>query len=148
MPPDEVMVSSAHRETSLLNADFVQCRRDLMIGEIRELGYKIDDDIGDDFDEDDNPTSEARDRYSSWDQGDDDNPNDRSRRRVTLRETWIRLGENDGKQTLWRICIVGKTILHKEEADCIPLASFSPILYPHSHVGTSATSSWSRTLPN
>ena len=138
-PPDEVLVSSSHRDTSLLNADFVQCRRDLMIGELRELGYEVDDDIGDDFDDDDSPEAEARNRYDAWDQGNDDNPNDRSRRRVTLRETWIRLGDNSGKQTLWRICVVGKTILHKEEADCIPLASFSPILYPHSHVGVSYT---------
>lgn len=138
-PPDEVLVSNAHRDTSLLNADFVQARRELMIGELRDLGYKVDDNISDDFDNDDTPEKQARNRYDAWEQDDDDNPNDGSRRRVVLRETWIRLGDVDGKQTLWRICVVGKTILHKEEADCIPLASFSPILYPHSHVGVSYT---------
>ena len=137
VPPDELLVSKEHRETSLMNADFVQHRREMMIGELRELGYKIDPQIGDDTDDDDRPEALARQRYEEDSLEDDENPYDDSRRRVTLRETWIRLGDNGGKQTLWRICIVGKTILHKEEADQIPIAAFSPILYPHSHVGVS-----------
>jgi hypothetical protein len=143
VPPDEVLVSRTHRETSLQNADFVQHRRTLSIGELTELGYKVDPNIADDVDDENRPESLARDRYqenSLYGSKDDASAFDDSRRRVTLRETWIRLGDADNTQTLWRICLVGRTILHKEEADQIPLAAFSPILYPHSHVGESVYS--------
>ncbi len=143
VPPDEVLVSRTHRETSLQNADFVQHRRTLSIGELTELGYKVDPNISDDVDDENRPESLARDRYqenSLYGANEDASTWDASRRLVTLRETWIRLGDADNTQTLWRICIVGRTILHKEEADQIPLASFSPILYPHSHVGESVYS--------
>ena len=139
VPPDELLVSANHREVSLANADFVQHRREMMVGELRELGYEIEADVGDDVDDDERPEALARDRYDSGSLYDDDenNPFDDSRRRVTLRETWIRLGDTDGKQTLWRVCIVGKKIVHKEEADHIPIAGFAPIFYSHSHVGVS-----------
>jgi hypothetical protein len=137
VPTDEILVSKTHRETSLLNCDFVQHRREMMVGELRELGYKVPADIGESDDDDLRPEALARERYEEDSLDDDENPYDDSRRRVTLRETWIRLGDNGGKQTLWKVCIVGKTILRKEEADHIPIAAFSPILYPHSHVGTS-----------
>ena len=143
VPPDEVLVSRTHRETSLQNADFVQHRRTLSIGELTELGYKVDPNISDDVDDENRPEALARDRYqenSLYGSNEDASTFDDSRRRVTLRETWIRLGDADNTQTLWRICLVGRTILHKEEADQIPLAAFSPILYPHSHVGESVYS--------
>lgn len=143
VPPDEVLVNRTHRETSLQNADFVQHRRTLTIGELVELGYKVDPNISDDVDDENRPESLARDRYqenSLYGANEDASTWDASRRRVTLRETWIRLGDADNTQTLWRICLVGRTILHKEEADQIPLASFSPIIYPHSHVGESVYS--------
>lgn len=136
VPPNELLVNSTHREVSLANADFVQHRREMSIGELRELGYKIDENIGDDVDDDDRPEALARDRFNAYNNDDEDNAFDPSRRRVTLRETWIRLG--DGKaRTLYRVCIVGREILHQEEADLVPIASFSPILYPHSHAGVS-----------
>jgi hypothetical protein len=143
VPPDEILVSRVHRETSLANADFVQHRRTLSIGELTELGYKVDPNIADDVDDESRPEALARDRFqenSLYGAKDDASTFDDTRRRVTLRETWIRLGDKDQTQTLWRICLVGKTILHKEEADQIPIASFSPILYPHSHVGESVYS--------
>ena len=140
VPGDEVLVSRTHRETSLQNADFVQHRRTLSIGELTELGYKVDPNISDDVDDENRPEALARDRFqenSLYGSNEDASSFDDTRRRVTLRETWIRLGDADQTQTLWRICLVGKTILHKEEADQIPIASFSSILYPHSHVGES-----------
>ena len=63
VPPDEVLVSRTHRETSLQNADFVQHRRTLSIGELTELGYKVDPNIADDVDDENRPESLARDRY-------------------------------------------------------------------------------------
>ena len=139
VPPDEILVSSRQRETSLASADFVQHRRLISIGELRELGYKIEDDVGDDQHEMHNPEYLARQRFQEQ-TVDDDSPSDATRRVVTLRETWMRLAMGGEKQTLWRVCVVGKTILHKEEADMIPIACFSPIFYPHSHVGISYAS--------
>lgn len=138
VPPDELLVSAAHREVSLANADFVQHRRTLAIGELISLGYKVDPNISDDVDDEGRPEADARDRYDT-DLMDEEDASalDASRRRVTLRETWIRVGDEDNTQTLWRVCIVGKTILHQEEADHIPIAAFCPVLYPHSHVGIS-----------
>lgn len=141
VPPDELLVSSRHREASLANADFVQHRRTLSIGELRELGYDVPDDIGDDVDDDNRQEAVARDRYNAagGDQDSDGNA-DPTRRQVTLRETWMRLALEGKKQALWRFCLIGKTILHREEADLIPIAAFSPIFYPHSHVGISFAS--------
>lgn len=140
VPPDEILVSRTHRDTSLQNASFVQHRRTLSIGELIELGYKVDPNIADDVDDEGRPEAQARDRFqenSLYGSNDDASSWDDSRRRVTLRETWLRLGDKGNKQTLWRICLVGRTILHQEEADVIPVAAFSPIFYPHSHVGIS-----------
>ena len=47
LPPEEVLVDDNHREVSLLNANFVQHRRMVTISELREMGYEVDDDIGD-----------------------------------------------------------------------------------------------------
>lgn len=140
VPPDEVLVSARHRETSLADCDFVQHRRTLSIGELRQLGYEVDDDIGDNEDDSSRPEYIARQRYDEDSVRDEDDSSDATRRLVTLRETWMRLGMGGKKQTLWRICVVGTTILHKEEADSIPIAAFSPIFYPHSHVGISYAS--------
>ena len=135
VPPDELLVSGTHREVTLANADFVQHRRSMSIGEVVALGYEIPDDLGDETEDGTSIEELARNRYEENLIRDDSS--DPSRRRVTLRETWIRLGDKDNQQTLWRVCTIGRKVLHKEEADCIPIAAFAPIYYPHSHVGIS-----------
>lgn len=136
IPPDEVIVSEKHRSVSLMNSDFVQLRREVTIGELREAGYKVPDDIADDGE--DSEEEIARARYSWREQGNDDASPDPTRRRVLYRENWIKAAL-DGEEVpkLYKVCIVGRKVLRKEPADMIPIAAFAPIWYPHSHIGVS-----------
>jgi len=135
VPPDEVLVSSRHRSVSLSDADFVQIRRSISIGELRDAGYDVPDDLSDEGVDTAEQVSRAR--FDWFDDAAKDTP-DETRRRVVFRQTWIR-ADIDGKKTqrLWKFCVVGKRLLSAEEADHIPIASLSPIWYPHSHVGVS-----------
>lgn len=137
VPPDEILVSHRHRTICLRNADFVQHRRRLSIAELRDLGYEVEDDIQGD-DELDTQERDERARFEEYSYTDQDNTSDPSRRLVTLRETFMRLDvDGTGKPQLWRFCVVGTTILHREQCEQIPIAAFSPLIYPHSHAGTS-----------
>jgi hypothetical protein len=135
VPPDEILVSRRHRSVCLNDADFVQHRRKLAIGDIRRMGYDVPNDIGDDAD---NPMEEEQERSRYDEDLYEDDTGDPTRRMVMLRETWVKLDiRGSGEAQLWRICVIGKTIIHQEEADVLPLASFAPLIYPHSHIGVS-----------
>lgn len=138
VPPDELLVSHRQRSVCLREADFVQHRRQLSIAEVRDLGYDVADDIGSDGETSDSMEFNARQRFDEMSFGETDETSDPSRRIVTLRETFIRFDpEGTGESHLWRYCVIGKTIVHQERADMIPIAAFAPLIYPHSHVGTS-----------
>lgn len=138
VPPDELLVSRRHRLTSLLDCDFVEwVRRNVTIGELRAEGFEIGDDEG--SDEAWELESQSRERFDSRIHQDDET-NDPSRRVVTFRDAYIRMDlEGKGTQKLWRIARVdgSKKIVLQEEANIIPFAAFSPIVYAHSHIGTS-----------
>jgi len=141
VPPDELIVSRRHRWTSLVDADFVEwVRRNVTIGELRAEGFQVADD---EFQQD-SGTLEAieRDRFATISNPSEsqDETNDPSRRVVTLRDAYIRMDlDGVGQQKLWRIVRIdgSKRLLLKEKANIIPFAAFSPIVYPHSHVGIS-----------
>lgn len=135
-PPEEILVSARHRTPGLQDADFVQHRTHKTLSELRQMGYKVDDDVQDD---DNAETQEdyARDRSTTGSLYDDDTQ-DMARRVVLFKESWIRIDKDgDGIAELRRVCQVGKTLLSDEETDIIPLASFCPILMPHQHQGVS-----------
>jgi hypothetical protein len=137
IPPDEILVSQRVRTPSLQDADFVQRRMHVTLSQLREDGYKVDDDIGDD---EDGETLEdyARARFNTTSGMWDDETADPARRRVLYKENYIRLDrDGDGIAELRKVCIVGKTILADEEADLIPYAAFSAVLMPHQHLGLS-----------
>ncbi len=142
VPPDEIIVSRRHRWTSLLDCDFVEwVRRNVTIGQLRAEGF----DIPDDAPGYDAPPLEAvsRDRFSQQAQlgsNDDSQSPDPSRRVVTFRDAYIRIDlRGTGMPQLWRLARVAgmRDLALKEEANIIPFAAFSPIIYPHSHIGTS-----------
>jgi hypothetical protein len=137
IPTDEVVVSRRHRWTSLANADFVQWRRRVTIGQLRSEGFDVPDDVQEYTELEDE--RESRERF--WgSHKDDDETGDVTRRVVMCKDTYVRLDLRDeGTPQLWRVVIIDgmSTPVLKEEADCIPIAGFSPIIYPHSHVGTS-----------
>ncbi len=136
LPPDELLVGRRHRHTSLRDADFVQWRRRVTIGELRSEGFEVDDDTPDD---DVNAEELTRDRFNRSSRNSDETA-DPTRRIVTFKDTYIRMDlRGKGQQQLWRICNIqgSHVVLRKEEADFIPVAGFGAVLYPHSHVGTS-----------
>jgi hypothetical protein len=137
IPPNELLVSRRHRWTSLMDADFTQWRRRVTIGQLRAEGFKIPDDV-----EELSDSSEQHYRRERYDNNFDRNDStpDPSRKVVLFKDTYIRIDlTGKGMPKLWRIAYVDgmKTPVLKEEADIVPFAAFSPIIYPHSHVGTS-----------
>jgi hypothetical protein len=137
IPPEEVLVSRRHRWTSLEKADFVQWRRRVTIGQLRAEGFKVPDDAQEytELSEE----RETRERfYTSY--SEDDETGDVTRRTVLCKDTFLRMDmRNEGVPQLWRVVIIDgmREPILKEEADVIPIAAFSPLVYPHSHQGTS-----------
>lgn len=139
-PPDEIIVTQRSTEPSVQNADFVQHRTRKTLSELRELGYKIEDDILDDEDGSDSIEDQSRALFQSQSTGSlwDDPTADPARRIVLFKESWLRIDVNgDGIAELRRICQVGRNLLANEDADLIPIACFTPILMPHRHLGIS-----------
>lgn len=137
-PPDEILVSRRAVEPSLQNADFVQHRTHKTLSELRELGYKVEDDIVDDEDGSETIEDMARAVFNAnadiW----NDPTQNHARRLVLFKETWMRIDANgDGIAELRRICQVGKNLLANEDTDLIPIACFTPVLMPHRHLGVS-----------
>ncbi len=137
VPPDEMLVSRRHRWTSLLDADFMQWRRRVTIGQLRGEGFKISDDEPEDTNWDQERLSRERYDDATTDQ---DETTDPARRIVLFKDTYMRIDlRGKGTTQLWRICIIDgndQPVLI-EEADVVPFAAFSPIIYPHSHIGSS-----------
>jgi hypothetical protein len=138
VPPDEILVSARTRTPSLQESDFVQHRTHVSLSELRQMGYDVPDDIGDD--EDGESLEEfARQRFGTHGETWDDATQDPSRRLVMFKESYLRIDrDGDGIAELRKVCQVGKTLLADEEADkLIPFASFCAILMPHQHLGRS-----------
>jgi hypothetical protein len=134
-PPEQILVNNDHTEVSLRNARFVQHRVKMTISEIREMGYKIDDDIGDEYDNDWTDEWDARDRWETMTFSEGET-NDPASRVVTFRETYIRYDfDGDGHTELRRVCSIGSTVLQNEEWDSIPICAWTPVIMPHRHVG-------------
>lgn len=136
VPPEEIYVDRAARSSCMQELAFVQHRRQLTVSELREMGYKIPDDIaswrGDNVERDDE--RDARDRFDEDYVEDDDGENDPASRRITYKETYLRIdADRDGKAELRKVCSVAKKILHDEETDCIPFVSFAAIPFAHRH---------------
>jgi len=137
IPPDEMLVSRRHRWTSLADADFVQWRRQVTIGQLRAEGFDVPDDATEysDF----GIERLERERFEEDRVFNDETP-DPSRKLVLFKDTYIRIDLQDkGTPQLWRVAYVdgAREPTLKEEADCVPFAAFAPIIYPHSHIGTS-----------
>lgn len=128
--PESMMVSVDTKCISLQDASFVQHREFTTIADLREDGFKVDDDIGYDEDGDQyEAESVARDLYGEQ--------NDKQAfsgldRKVLVRDTYIRMNGE-----LCRYVCVGNTIIHQEEVEVIPFAALTPVIMPHRHVGRS-----------
>ena len=133
-----MLISRKHRWTSLLDADFVEWKRKVTIGQLRSEGFDIPDDIPKSDGDEVSLEWNERQRFMIEQDPEDGEDIDPTRRLVTFRDAYMRIDLRDaGTPQLWRIARIGKTIILKEEANIIPFAAFSPIIYPHSHIGTS-----------
>lgn len=137
LPPEEVLVSKNARSTCVSDLDFIQHRTYKTLSELRQMGYKVADDLGQGDDTGALTTQErARNKYDEDTEA--DNAVNTANRRVLYRETYIRTDQDgDGIAELRKVCLVAKEVLHNEETDLIPIAALTPIISPHRHVGVS-----------
>jgi hypothetical protein len=147
VPPDEVSVHRKHRMASLEDADFVRWTQHTTVGELRAAGFDVDDDAP--ADRQATSQSVERDRFSENGAGgsSQDEAMDPARREVVCLYNWIRIDrEGTGQQQLYRVVYLegeteplkmkdGAVAIIREQV--IPVAAFTGVAYPHSHVGTS-----------
>lgn len=139
VPPERVLVSHNARGLDLQDRrlDFLEYWEFKTISQLRDDGFKVDDDLTDDT------TSTQQ-----WEESlrDDNNPfrnmdgeeSSPAVRRLRCRNVWIRYdGDDDGRAELRRVVIVGKTILENEECDLVTLVAKCPTPLPHQHIGLS-----------
>jgi hypothetical protein len=139
VPPDEIRISQRATGPCLQDCDFVQHRTRVSLSYLREMGYKVKDDIEDDDDSSGGLEDSARQRvgtgaFATW----EDPTADPSRRMVLYKETYIRVDKDgDGIAELRRVCHVGNTFLYDKEHDLVELACGTSVLMPHKHLGIS-----------
>lgn len=137
LPPENCKVSHNCPSADVGESDFFQFWDYRTISWLRENGFDVPDDISDGGSE----------SYEEWvrseqsdatNYGDELDAVDPSMRMVKVKESWLRYDFNeDGKAELLHTITVGNTVLLREEADVIPVASLCPYPLPHRHVGRS-----------
>lgn len=137
VPPEELLLSTTHRNIGLQNASFVQHRTRKTISEMRAQGYDVPLDVRADEGDEISLSDESigRDLYDEFS---GDNDGEREMRRILVRETFLRIDrDGDGIAELRRVLTVGDQILEDDVCDLIPFAAITPILMPHRHIGRS-----------
>lgn len=123
--PENIKVSVDTVGMRLNDSRFVQHCEPMSISEVERQFNVKDSELGFSSAEIYGQESNARDRYSE--QFDRTNDED-----VLVKDTYYMV---DGKR--WRFVVIGNTIVHREETDCVPFACVSPMLMPHRHIGRS-----------
>jgi hypothetical protein len=136
IPPEEFRIARNAINVNPKLAEFVQHRTYKTISALREMGYDIDDHINDESSESprDSDTYLARREFDYTNS--DRETVDPSMREVLYRETYLLADvDGDGIAELRRVCLVGTTILHNEEAEEIPFAAWTPMPQAFSFYG-------------
>lgn len=136
IPPEEMRISEG--DTDIKSARYVSHVSKRSISEIRGLGFEIEDDVNDTGTIADlGAVRQDRHETVSENLGEEDEFEKGPSRKVTLHEEYIKIDINeDGLDELWQFIRVGDEILHKEEVDSRPYYSWSPIIVPHRHHGS------------
>jgi hypothetical protein len=135
LPPERCKIAESTKTVQLRQCSYFEYYDFCTISELRELGYEIDDDIGQ-GDGADTEEDDARDQYSEQTGYDDEHKIDPAMRKVKCRWIWIKHDyDEDGIAELQYVVRVGQTILHREEVNRIPVAVLCPDPLPHRHVG-------------
>lgn len=139
VPPERVLVSHNARGLNLQDPrlDFLEYWEYKTISELRDEGFKVDDDLQDDADTTQKWEESLRDDFNPFreSEGEESSP---AARRLRVRNVWIRYDSNDdGRTELRRVVVVGKTILEDEECEFVTLVAKCPVPLPHQHTGLS-----------
>jgi hypothetical protein len=137
IPPEEFLVSPDATSPDPQQAPFVQHRRRVTLGQLREMGYDVEDDIDDgtDYDPVLNPQYEAR-RNEEERIFLRTETADKSLRQVLFKETYWRVdADGDGIPELRKFCCVGRQILSNEETEEIPFVGWTPYPQPFKFYG-------------
>ncbi|HZD11938.1 MAG TPA: hypothetical protein VE177_00260 [Candidatus Binatus sp.] len=140
VPPEEVLVS---RETpnDLTKARFVEHRTKRSISDIRQMGYKVDDEISDEgpADAELNMEKQERNKFDDdWGYSPDRGTTDPASRRVWLCEAYLNVDyDEDGITEYRKVTKVGHKVLENEEFDSLPIIGGTAIMMPHKHYGLS-----------
>lgn len=123
--PEDILVSTDCRTVSVANARFVQHRSYMTREKIEEQGWNVPDDLG--YTEDQSRWDEqlARDLY-------DEDANNRPDTDILVKDTYYCI---DGERK--RYVSAGNVIVHQEDAEIVPIATVTPHIMPHRHVGMS-----------
>lgn len=133
IPPEEFIVSPDATSSNPKSARFFEHRTKKTISELREMGYRVEDDINDiGYGE----NLESTPQYLARRQHEDGffldmAGNDPSTREVTFREIYMLVDfDNDGIAELRKVCMVGRNILDNEETEEIPFCGWTPYPQP------------------
>jgi hypothetical protein len=140
MPPERCKVAQSHNEVQLVGCPYFEYYDYCTISYLRSLGMDVPDDIST-AETPDTLEDVARDQYAEMNY-DGERPSDPSMRRVKARWIWIAYdADEDGIAELNHVIRVGRTILHREEVNEIPVGVLCPDPLPHRHVGLSVADS-------
>lgn len=137
-PPEEILIS---RETpnDLNKARFIEHRTRKSISDLRKMGYKVKDDIGDYNEADLSLERIERNKFDDAQAYLSEKGNsDPTSRMVWFCEAYLNVDfDGDGIAELRKICKVGRTILDNEELDSIPVVGGTAVMMPHKFYGLS-----------
>jgi hypothetical protein len=139
IPPESFMIN--RDATSIATANFVGIQTEMTLSDLREMGFDVDDNIGEGV-EASNFTfdyeSSVRQSINEVQQNFHEDFMGTANREVVVTESWIKVDrDGDGVAELKRFITVGEEILLEEYADSIPLACLNPIEIPHAFYGMS-----------
>lgn len=123
--PEDILVSTDCSTVSVQDARFVQHRAWMTRSEAEEQGWSIPEDLG--YTEDRGQWDEviARDLYN-------EDQNAQESDEILIKDTYIRL---NGERK--RFVLAGRVVVHKEDAEIVPIATITPHIMPHRHIGMS-----------
>ena len=141
LAPEHCKVDENCTDFTLEDCNYFEFWDEVTISDLRAMGYNVPDDISDDDrKEADTEEDTARDEELNTDFFRDDNPPDKSLRRVRTRWIWVRYDfDEDGIAELLHVVRVGNTVFEMDSVSTIPVASLVPFLNTHRHMGNSVT---------
>ena len=137
IPPEEFLVSRDAEGPDPKTARFVQHRRMVSIGDLRAMGYDVDDDIPDGMDADPMYSEQYQARMSEEERSNGyEQGNDKTARVVLFKETFWQIdADGDGLPELRKLCTVGREILADDETEEVPFAAWTPYPQPFKFYG-------------